>query len=62
MNHQDANATEARLRRVVMIVRQGLYFVADELGKEYGLERPCKQCEQRRRASRAQDTSKERAA
>lgn len=34
-----------RVRRIVMIVRQACYFVADELGKEYGLERPCKRCE-----------------
>lgn len=46
------DATEARVRRLVMVVRQACYFIADELGKEYGLERPCKRCtvEHRREA------------
>jgi hypothetical protein len=44
-----AQDSETRLRRIVMIARQGLYFVADELGKEFGLERPCKRCERERR-------------
>jgi hypothetical protein len=42
---------EERLRRIVMIVRQGLYFIADEFGKEFGLHRPCKRCEEQRRRS-----------
>lgn len=41
---------DQRLRRLVMIVRQACYFVADELGKEYGLERPCKRCEREQHA------------
>ncbi len=43
---------EERLRRVAMILRQGLYFVADELGREFGIERPCKSCDEQRRRDR----------
>lgn len=44
-----AASQEERLRRIVMIVRQGLYLIADGIGHEYGLERPCKACETERR-------------
>lgn len=43
------DATQQRVRRLVMIVRQACYYVADELGKEYGLDRPCNACRQARR-------------
>lgn len=39
-------STDDRLRRIVLVIRQACYFIADELGKEYDLSRPCKQCDE----------------
>lgn len=36
-----------RLRRLMMILRQACYFIADELSTELRMYRRCKVCEQR---------------
>lgn len=42
--------TEAeRQRRALLAIRQAFYSAADELGRLYDLERPCRECERRRR-------------
>ncbi len=51
-------SADERLRRVVLIVRQGLYGIADELGRVYGLDRPCKDCDRRRRQDRGAGPSR----
>jgi hypothetical protein len=38
-----------RLRLALLAVRQLAYGLADELGRLYDLERPCKRCERERR-------------
>jgi hypothetical protein len=56
--------TEAdeRLRRAVMAIRQAFYSAADELGRLYGYDRPCKVCEERRRTGRVDDSRRTREA
>lgn len=52
----------AQLRRIALIVRQGLYFVADEIGREYGMQRPCKCDQDRRRRNQPAEVVKDRKA
>ncbi len=42
---RDSGDEATRLRRLMLVIRQACYFIADEMGKEYGMERPCKRCE-----------------
>lgn len=40
---------DERLRQALLAIRQAFYSAADELGRLYDLERPCKRCDRERR-------------